>query len=77
MLVECLSVGRAISLPSNATGGVRMAVAGTGAYARMRKQFGLAVARFEGVEEALARIGGTHLRHRSIVARDSGGRGPW
>lgn len=58
MLVECLSVGRAISLPSNATGAVRMAVAGTGAYARMRKQFGLAIARFEGVEEALARIGG-------------------
>ncbi|HET6430776.1 acyl-CoA dehydrogenase [Dyella sp.] len=58
MLVECLSVGRAISLPSNATGGVRMAVASTGAYARMRKQFGLSIARFEGVEEALARIGG-------------------
>jgi acyl-CoA dehydrogenase len=58
MLVECLSVGRAISLPSNATGGVRMAVAATGAYARMRKQFGLSIARFEGVEEALARIGG-------------------
>ncbi|MFC5743928.1 acyl-CoA dehydrogenase [Dyella tabacisoli] len=58
MLVECLSVGRAISLPSNATGGVRAAVASTGAYARMRKQFGLAIARFEGVEEALARIGG-------------------
>ncbi|WP_266169976.1 acyl-CoA dehydrogenase [Dyella subtropica] len=58
MLVECLSVGRAISLPSNATGGVRAAVAATGAYARMRKQFGLAIARFEGVEEALARIGG-------------------
>ncbi|RDJ00399.1 acyl-CoA dehydrogenase [Dyella solisilvae] len=58
MLVECLSVGRAISLPSNATGGVRAAVAATGAYARMRKQFGLSVARFEGVEEALARIGG-------------------
>lgn len=58
MLVECLSVGRAISLPSNATGGVRSAVAATGAYARMRKQFGLSIARFEGVEEALARIGG-------------------
>jgi acyl-CoA dehydrogenase len=58
MLVECLSVGRGISLPSNATGFVRMAVAATGAYARIRKQFGLAVARFEGVEEALARIGG-------------------
>ena len=50
--------GSALSLPSNATGGVRAAVAATGAYARMRKQFGLSIARFEGVEEALARIGG-------------------
>ena len=58
MLVECLSVGRAISLPSNATGFVRTASAATGAYARIRKQFGLAIGRFEGVEEALARIGG-------------------
>jgi acyl-CoA dehydrogenase len=58
MLVEVLSVGRAISLPSNATGAMRGSVAATGAYARMRKQFGLAIARFEGVEEALARIGG-------------------
>ncbi len=58
MLVEVLSVGRAISLPSSATGALREAVAAVGAYARMRKQFGLAVARFEGVEEALARIGG-------------------
>ena len=58
MLVECLSVGRAISLPSSATGAVKMAVASTGAYARLRKQFGLAIARFEGVEEALARIAG-------------------
>jgi acyl-CoA dehydrogenase len=58
MLVECLSVGRAISLPSNATGGAKAAAAATGAYARLRKQFGLAIGRFEGVEEALARIGG-------------------
>jgi acyl-CoA dehydrogenase len=58
MLVEVLSVGRAISLPSNATGAMRASAAATGAYARMRKQFGLAIARFEGVEEALARIGG-------------------
>src|SRR3569623_508282 len=58
MLVECPSVGRAISLPSNATGAMRASAAATGAYARMRKQFGLAIARFEGVEEALARIGG-------------------
>ena len=58
MLVEVLSVGRAISLPSNATGALRAAVASVGTYARMRKQFGLAIARFEGVEEALAQIGG-------------------
>jgi acyl-CoA dehydrogenase len=58
MLVECLSVGRAISLPSNATGGVKAAAIATGAYARIRKQFGIAIGRFEGIEEALARIGG-------------------
>ena len=58
MLVECLSVGRAISLPSNTTGGVRTAAIATGAYARLRKQFGMAIGRFEGIEEALARIGG-------------------
>jgi acyl-CoA dehydrogenase len=45
-------------LPSNATGGMRASALATGAYARMRKQFGLAVARCEGGEEALARIGG-------------------
>ena len=58
MLVECLSVGRAISLPSNATGASRMGALATGAYARIRKQFGMAIGRFEGIEEALARIGG-------------------
>ncbi len=58
MLVECLSVGRAISLPSNATGGACMMAGATGAYARIRKQFGLSIGRFEGVQEALARIGG-------------------
>ncbi len=77
MLVECLSVGRGISLPSNAAGFVRTAVAATGAYARIRKQFGLAVARFEGVEEALARIGGhayavVALSRASAAAVDRG-----
>lgn len=77
MLVECLSVGRGISLPSNATGFVRMAVASTGAYARIRKQFGLAIGRFEGVEEALARIGGhtyaiAALSRASAAAVDRG-----
>jgi acyl-CoA dehydrogenase len=58
MLVECLSVGRAISLPSNTAGGARGAAFATGAYARIRKQFGISIGRFEGIEEALARIGG-------------------
>jgi acyl-CoA dehydrogenase len=58
MLVESLSVGRAISLPSSATGGAKTAALATGAYARIRKQFNMPIGRFEGVEEALARIGG-------------------
>ena len=58
MLVECLSVGRAITLPSTSSGASKMAAVVTGAYARIRKQFGLSIGRFEGVEEALARIAG-------------------
>jgi len=58
MLVECLSVGRAITLPSTASGGSKAGAVVTGAYARIRKQFGLSIGRFEGVEEALARIAG-------------------
>lgn len=58
MLVECLSVGRAITLPSTSSGASKQAAVVTGAYARTRKQFGLSIGRFEGVEEALARIAG-------------------
>ena len=58
MLVESLSVGRAISLPSSSTGGAKTAALATGAYARIRKQFNMPIGRFEGVEEALARIAG-------------------
>ena len=58
MLVEVLSIGRSITLPSTASGGAKMAAVVTGAYARIRKQFGLSIGRFEGVGEALARIAG-------------------
>jgi acyl-CoA dehydrogenase len=58
MLNECLAVGRSITLPSTASGGAKSGAVVTGAYARLRKQFGLSVGRFEGVEEALARIAG-------------------
>jgi acyl-CoA dehydrogenase len=58
MLVECLSVGRSISLPSSAAGGAAMCASTSGAYARIRKQFQMSIGRFEGVEEALSRIAG-------------------
>lgn len=58
MLVECLSAGRAISLPSTVGGGAKLATFATGAYARIRRQFGLPVGRFEGIEEVIARMGG-------------------
>jgi acyl-CoA dehydrogenase len=58
MLMECLAAGRGISLPSSNTGMAKLAVRGTGAYARVRRQFKTAIGRFEGVEEPLARMGG-------------------
>jgi acyl-CoA dehydrogenase len=58
MLVELLSVGRGVTLPSSSTGGAKMGSLATGAYARIRKQFNLPIGRFEGVEEALSRIAG-------------------
>ncbi|MFQ5345931.1 MAG: acyl-CoA dehydrogenase [Mariprofundus sp.] len=58
MLVERLSIGRGISLPSLSAAAGKMACDTTGAYARFRKQFKTSIGRFEGVEEALARIGG-------------------
>ncbi len=56
MLMECLSVGRAISLPSSSAGGSQVCALASGAYARVRKQFNLPIAQFEGIEEPLARI---------------------
>ncbi len=58
MLMECLAAGRSISLPSSAVGYAKLAARSTGAYARVRSQFKTAIGKFEGVEEALARIGG-------------------
>jgi len=58
MLMNCLSVGRSISLPAGSTGAAKMASMTTGAYARIRRQFNLPIGEFEGIQEALARIGG-------------------
>ncbi|MEC5160400.1 MULTISPECIES: acyl-CoA dehydrogenase [unclassified Janthinobacterium] len=58
MLMECLAAGRAISLPSASVGTAKLAVRGTSAYAAIRRQFKTAIGKFEGVQEALARMGG-------------------
>jgi acyl-CoA dehydrogenase len=58
MLMESLAAGRGISLPSSSTGMAKLAVRATGGYARVRTQFKTAIGKFEGVEEALARMGG-------------------
>jgi acyl-CoA dehydrogenase len=56
MLVEQLSVGRCISLPSSAAGGAKAAVYASGAYARIRKQFSTPIGSFEGIEQVIARM---------------------
>jgi acyl-CoA dehydrogenase len=77
MLVECLSIGRSITLPSTSSGASKLAAVVSGAYCRIRKQFGLSIGRFEGVEEALARIAGntyamTALSQATASAVDRG-----
>ena len=77
MLVEQLSVGRCISLPSIATGGAKGGVYSCGAYARIRRQFNLPIGKFEGVEAVIARMAArTYLmdaaRSVTLAAIDSG-----
>ncbi len=77
MLMESLSVGRGISLPSSGAAAGMAATRFTGAYAGTRKQFNIPIGKFEGVEEALARIGGlTYLmdsgRRLTCAALDQG-----
>jgi acyl-CoA dehydrogenase len=58
MLVECLSIGRSISLPALATASSSVAYITTGAFARVRRQFNVEIGHFEGVEAKLAEIAG-------------------
>ena len=58
MLMNSLAAGRSISLPANSCGIAKLCALTTGAYGRVRQQFRLSIGRFEGVEEAIARIGG-------------------
>jgi len=58
MLMNCLSVGRSISLPAVGTGAAKFTSLVTGQYAQVREQFNVPLSAFEGIQEALARIGG-------------------
>ena len=72
MLVECLSVGRAITLPSTSAGGAKSVALATGAYSRIRRQFKLPIGKMEGIEEALARIGGNAYLMDSVTTMSTG-----
>ena len=56
MLVESLSIGRGISLPSVSLGGSKLALNVVASYSQLREQFGLSINHFEGVEEKIAKI---------------------
>lgn len=57
MVMECLGVGRCISLPAQSCAGSKLAIGMASAYASIRQQFNTAVANFQGIEELLARMG--------------------
>jgi acyl-CoA dehydrogenase len=77
MLMESLGAGRGISLPGQGAGGSKLVARVTSNHATIRKQFGLQIGKFEGVEEPLARIAGytytlEALRKYILSALDQG-----
>ncbi|OUU26042.1 MAG: hypothetical protein CBC13_01155 [Planctomycetia bacterium TMED53] len=77
MLMQCLSAGRGIMLPSSSTGGAQLSLRVAAAHASVREQFGLPVGRFEGVQEPLVRSAVNvyaldALRLSTTLAVDSG-----
>jgi len=77
MLMECLAAGRGISLPAQSTGGSKLSYRTASSHAYIRKQFGVSIGKFEGVEEPLARIGAKTyaldaMRRFTLAALDKG-----
>ena len=56
MLMECLGVGRGISLPALSTSASEMTYLTVGAFAKVREQFKISVGKFEGVQDATSRM---------------------
>ncbi len=81
MLMECLAAGRGISLPAQTGGGGKFVARVASAHAITRKQFGISIGKFEGVQEPLARIGGwmyllEGARKYTLGGIDRGGKPP-
>lgn len=77
MLMDCLAAGRGISLPAQSTGGTKLCTFAATSHASIRRQFGLSIGKFEGVEEPVARIVGFNymleaLRRFTLGALDKG-----
>ena len=77
MLVECLSIGRAISLPACGAANALLSSVTTSAYSMVREQFKTPIGYFEGVEEKLAQMGGlaylaNATRQFTVAAVDAG-----
>lgn len=68
MVMECLSAGRALSLPAASVGIAKLAARSTSAYTALRRQFHVSIGTFEGVQEALAPMGG-HLYMMDAMRR--------
>lgn len=56
MLMSALAAGRGISLPSMSCAGIALAAHTTGAYSRIRQQFGLPIGKFGGIQERMGRL---------------------
>ncbi len=72
MLMESLAAGRSISLPAMGTAVSKLSYRLTGAYALVREQFKTPIARFEGIEEAMARIAGMTYRIEAMRTMTAG-----
>ncbi|HEX7150754.1 MAG TPA: acyl-CoA dehydrogenase [Thermoanaerobaculia bacterium] len=77
MLTESLAAGRGISLPAQSVGGTKLGTRVISAYASIRKQFGMPIGKFEGIEEPIARIAGFNylldaMRKYTLGAIDQG-----
>ena len=77
MLMSALAAGRGISLPSLSAAGAAFCANITGAYARIREQFHVPIAKFEAVQERLGRIAATAYlldaaRRMTCAALDDG-----